>query len=141
MGGSMSISKANYEDIQNGIENKSIYLIHTLSSIEESCLIKNTLRSLDEENIINNLLNLNNKNMNIIIYGKNSSDQSIIIKYNQLLNLGFKNIHIYPGGLFEWLLLQDIYGSELFQTTNHEKDILKYKPPKRILNNYLIDNL
>ena len=79
--------------------------------------------------------------MNIIIYGKNSSDQSIIIKYNQLLNLGFKNIHIYPGGLFEWLLLQDIYGSDLFQTTNDEKDILKYKPPKRILNNYLIDNL
>ena len=58
-------------------------------------------------------------------------------KYNQLMQLGFKNVYIYPGGLFEWLLLQDIYGNELFPTTNEEKDLLKYKSPKRIFNHYL----
>ena len=29
--------------------------------------------------------------------------------------------------MFEWLLLQDIYGNELFPTTSKELDILKYK--------------
>lgn len=141
MGASISISKANFEDIQYGIENKSIYLIHTFLKQDENCLIEKTLTSDEEVNIINNLLNTGNKSINIIIYGKNSSDCSIIKKYNQLQNLGFKNVHIYPGGLFEWLLLQDIYGVELFPTTYNEKDIFKYKPPKKVFNHYLTNNL
>ena len=35
--------------------------------------------------------------------------------------------HIYIGGLFEWLLLQDIYGDDEFPTTTKIIDILKYK--------------
>jgi hypothetical protein len=31
--------------------------------------------------------------------------------------------------MFEWLLLQDIYGAASFPTTSKELDILKYKPP------------
>ena len=31
------------------------------------------------------------------------------------------------GGLFEWLLLQDIYGNDYFKTTTIENDFLKYK--------------
>ena len=38
------------------------------------------------------------------------------------------NVYVYPGGLFEWLLLQDIYGEDNFPTTLKELDILKYKP-------------
>ena len=30
--------------------------------------------------------------------------------------------------MFEWLLLQDIYGNEQFPTLGKELDILKYKP-------------
>jgi hypothetical protein len=92
---------------------------------------------MEEEQIINQLLKNTDKSANMIIYGQNSSDEAIIRKYNQLMQLGFKNVYIYPGGLFEWLLLQDIYGNELFPTTNEEKDLLKYKSPKRIFNHYL----
>jgi len=41
--------------------------------------------------------------------------------------------------LFEWLLLQDIYGSEEFPTTSHELDILKYKPMSAFNNLLLTD--
>jgi hypothetical protein len=68
-----------------------------------------------------------NRNVRIIVYGMNSTDLNITKKYEQLLALGFVNVFIYSGGLFEWLLLQDIYGKELFPTTVYERDILKYK--------------
>ena len=48
-------------------------------------------------------------------------------KYEQLIGLGFTNIYIYPGGLFEWLCLQDIYSKDEFPTTREELDILKFK--------------
>ena len=41
--------------------------------------------------------------------------------------MGFKNIYIYFGGLFEWVLLQDIFSEEHFKTTSKINDILKYK--------------
>ena len=53
---------------------------------------------------------------------------TIYDKYEQLAKLGFRNIYVYPGGIFEWLCLQDIYSDELFPTTKKELDILKYKP-------------
>ena len=34
---------------------------------------------------------------------------------------------MYTGGIFEWLLLQDIYGKDEFPTTSEELDILKYR--------------
>ena len=57
----------------------------------------------------------------------NSCDNSLIKKYNKLNKLGFSQIYVYPGGIFEWLLLQDIYGEDSFPTTKKELDILKYK--------------
>lgn len=65
-----------------------------------------------------------------MIYGKNSNDETIYKKYTQLSKLGFVNVYVYLGGLFEWLMLQDIYGTEEFSTTSRELDILKYKPTK-----------
>ena len=73
-----------------------------------------------------------NKSVIIIIYGLNYCDETIYNKYIQLLKLGFDNVHIYPGGIFEWLLLQDIYGDDMFKTTSKELDILKYKPTNSI---------
>jgi hypothetical protein len=81
----------------------------------------------------------NNKDKNIIIYGKNVNDMTVYDKYEQLLKLGFINVYIYPGGMFEWLCLQDIYSSELFPTTKKELDILKYKPMSRF-NTYYLTN-
>ena len=64
-------------------------------------------------------------------------------KYSKLVKIGVEQVYIYKGGLFEWMLLQDIYGEELFKTTSKIQDILKYKPPSlinRTENNYLLTN-
>ena len=139
MGGSQSIQKINFEDIQKVSKNPDSYLlINTLSELEQDCLIFNTIHANKEEQLINFHMN-NNKQIKIIIYGRNSSDENIYKKYNQLLKLGFLNVFIYLGGLFEWLMLQDIYGYDEFPTTIKQLDFLKYKPPPR-LNISLIGN-
>ena len=128
MGNTQSMKKINYEDMQTVIKNSEIYLIiNTLSQNEQQCLIVNTTLASDEESIINRFLK-ENKNIRIIIYGKNCNDETINKKYQQLLSLGFYNIFVYLGGMFEWLMLQDIYGKDLFPTTKKELDLLKYKP-------------
>ena len=139
MGNSQSIQKINYEDVQYAIKNtQQFLLINTLSALEQSCLIPNTTSIEHEEQLINNFLKIGNKQVKIIVYGKNYTDEKIYTKYNQLLSLGFYNIYIYVGGLFEWLLLQDIYGEAEFPTTKKELDLLKYKPNK-ILNIHLLE--
>jgi rhodanese-related sulfurtransferase len=134
---SSSIHQLNFEDIQEAIQNREKYvIINTLSSNNQECLLPNTLDSKQEETVINQLLT-NNKERHIIIYGKNVNDTTIYEKYEQLLKLSFKNVYIYPGGMFEWLCLQDIYSSDLFPTTKKELDILKYKPVSRFNSFYL----
>ena len=128
MGNISSNVKIGFEDMQS-LLNDSI-IINTLNNEQQKCLIKNTIISHDEENKINTLLNNNDINSNIIIYGINCCDDTIYKKYEQLNKLGFNNIFIYVGGIFEWLLLQDIYGNDNFPTTSNDLDILKYKPKK-----------
>ena len=126
-----SIKYVNFEDIQLICKNQkySTILINTLLLNQQNCLIKTTVPAIQEENIINQFIQQKQLTNYIIIYGKNNNeDDSIIKKYKQLKNLGFTNIFIYKGGLFEWLLLQDIFGEEEFPTTSKENDILKYKP-------------
>ena len=131
MGNSQSIQKINFEDIQYVLKNLNTYLlINTLSISEQNCLIPNTVNIDKEEDLINKLIETGNKSIKIIIYGKNSNDEKIYKKYTQLNSLGFYNIYLYSGGLFEWLLLQDIYGNKEFPTTTNELDILKYKSNK-----------
>ena len=129
-----SYKKINFEDIQYAIQKSNEYIIiNTLPISEQDCLIKNTLPYEQEEKTINELLNnydLNNKK--IIIYGKNANDESSEKKYSQLRTLGFSEIYLYTGGLFEWLLLQDIYGSVEFPTSKKILDILKYKANRQI---------
>ena len=99
----------------------------------QSCLIQNTIAIQEEEEIINSILNDKFlKSTTIIVYGTNSNDESIYSKYDQLVKLGIKNVFVYTGGMFEWLLLQDIYGRDLFPTTSRELDIIKYKPQKQL---------
>ena len=138
MGNQSSIQRLNFEDIQESIKNKNNYIIiNTLSNNSQECLIPNTIHYKDEENIINNMLS-NNTNIKVIIYGKNTNDMTIYDKYEQLIKLGFRNVYIYPGGMFEWLCLQDIYGTEEFPTKGQELDILKFKPSPKICNHYLL---
>ena len=132
MGASQSMQKINFEDIQTVIKQHETYLlIYTLPENEQSCLIQHTLPCEQEETIINKYVKYN-PNIKIIIYGKHCNDDKTFTKYNQLLSLGFFNAYIYVGGLFEWLLLQDIYGFELFPTTSVVRDFLKYKPSQKL---------
>lgn len=134
---SSSTYKINFEDMQEAIKSKGKYvIINTLSNNNQTCLLPNTIELGQEETIINKLLT-SNKEKDIIIYGKNVNDGTIYDKYEQLIKLGFNNVYIYPGGMFEWLCLQDIYSSDLFPTTKKELDILKYKPNSRFSTFYL----
>lgn len=140
MGNKMSTSiKINFEDIQYVLKNPEGHLlINTLSETEQDCLILNTMNIKNEENIINSCIKNGRKDIKIIIYGKNCNDEKIYNKYNQLTSLGFYNVYVYVGGMFEWLMLQDIYGEKEFQTTKKQLDILKYKPNK-VLNVALLE--
>ena len=40
--------------------------------------------------------------------------------------------------MFEWLMLQDIYGRDMFPTTKKEQDLLKYKS-NQLLNIALLE--
>ena len=132
MGASVSISKVNFEDIQSVCRSSNArLLINTLPPGMQGCLIPGTLPIDEEEGTINASLSTSDgKNREIIVYGKNANDETVHKKYQQLMSLGFRNVGIYPGGMFEWLLLQDIYSSASFPTTSKELDILKYKPPR-----------
>lgn len=138
MGNSPSVRKVNFEDVQFLLKNKKPILINTLDRNDQNCLIKGTIAISEEEEIINTFMK-KNINVTIVIYDSNSNSEKLIKKYNQLMNLGFYNVYIYPGGLFEWLCLQDIYGKENFPTTSQELDILRYKA-KSIFNSYLLQN-
>jgi rhodanese-related sulfurtransferase len=133
MGNSSSINKINFEDVQHALNNKEQFmLMNTLGESEQECLIMNTLPASQEEMIINKYLKSYSKDIQIIVYGRNNNDEKIQTKYNQLTSLGFNNVYIYTGGLFEWLLLQDIFGEKEFPTTKKQLDVLKYKPSKRL---------
>lgn len=132
MGNKSTIQRCNYEDIHSYLRNiennrNNGLLINTLEQNMQHCLIPKTINYKEEETTINHYLS-KNTSIHIFIYGKNSNDESIYEKYNQLLSLGFTNIYVYTGGLFEWLCLQDIYGDDIFPTTSKQLDILKYKP-------------
>ena len=134
-----STIKINYEDVQHIIKNPEGHiLINTLLETEQECLITNTINIKNEEAIINKCIQYGKKDIKIIIYGKNCNDERIYNKYNQLSSLGFYNVFLYTGGMFEWLMLQDIYGENEFPTTKKQLDILKYKPNK-VLNIPLLE--
>lgn len=126
MGNSHSVVKINYEFIQAEIKYNRALIINTMSSTNQGCLICGTLSISQEEDTLNHYLKTN-RSVKIIIYGMNSCDDTLSKKYAQLIKLGFLNVNVYVGGLFEWLLLQEIYGEELFPTTTCCKDHLKYK--------------
>lgn len=123
--------KANFEDVQHALKTEeTCLLINTLNEREQDCLIPKTIHASQEETLINKLISNNMKNVKIIVYGRNCNDENIYKKQGQLLSLGFYEVYVYVGGLFEWLMLQDIYGTVEFPTTKKEKDFLKYKPSK-----------
>jgi len=138
MGNQVSlIPKVSYEDIQmvvyrNSHVQHSTLLINTLPPSLQHCLIKTTVDIRFEERVVNTVIQ-KRPDIMIIVYGKNSNDITILHKYEQLVKLGFMNVHIYTGGIFEWMLLHEIYGKDLFKITRYEIDILRYRPKSVLL--------
>ena len=133
--GTRKINKVGFEDIVNFLKSKgkNIILISTLSSSDQNILIKNTTPSDNEEKIINDTLK-NGCTYVIIIYGKNCCDESVDNKYFQLVSIGYieEKIHIYYGGMLEWCLLQDIYDTVNFPTTNKCTDIIQFREKPKL---------
>ena len=104
---------ANHEDVLNTVMSRGL-LIHIMEH-KQQILIQGTLSADIEEDAINNAINKEEYDKLIVIYGKNSQvAEDLVKKQKQLMSLGFKNVKIYIGGLFEWALLQDVYGSKEF---------------------------
>ncbi len=131
--GNQLTKKVSFQDIQYAQSNEHTIIINTLPEHEQTILIFKTIPIASEISQVENAIKLKN---NIIIYGKNSNDETIYVKYNQISKLGGL-AYIYVGGLFEWMLLQDIYGHELFKTTSKTSDILKFKPNNILNTNYI----
>jgi hypothetical protein len=138
-----TLRNINFEDLQFAMgqqnnEYQKTLLINTLDPYMQACLIGGTLNIDSEVDTLNMHLK-NNKEVRVIVYGMNATDITCMKKYEQLMKLGFYNVFIYAGGMFEWLLLQDVYGPELFPTTTAKVDLLKYKG-RRHLNLKMLEN-
>lgn len=124
MGTTFGFDYINFEGVLCAIENRKT-IINTLPENLQKCLIYNTVTASEEEGHINQLIETSLEEP-IIIYGENSADTSVEKKYKQLKSFGFSKVYIYRGGMFEWILLQNIYGEDKIPTTFPEKDILRY---------------
>jgi len=123
------------EDIQYVLQHPNeFHLIHTLTHEYQDIVIPTTIPVFSEESVINEMItHIDVPDKPIIIYGKNNHDETIETKYQQLKSLGIEEIYIYSGGMFEWLLLNDIYGSTEFPIQSSTKklpDIWKYRPAR-----------
>jgi len=118
-----------FEDVQNIMKEPSCLLINVMPDNQQMCLIPNTQSPENEVKRINQLVQTRNmQEYSILLYGKNSDDGAALEKKRRELRfLGFQDVYIYLGGMFEWLLLQDIWGRELFPTTSQVLDILQYR--------------
>ena len=128
MGTTSSTYRISFSEMQRHVSGgaESI-IISTLPTNRQHCLIPRTVASGDEEKIINALIS-NNKRITVIVYGSNCNDTTVDIKHKQLIGLGLINTKIYTGGMFEWLLLQEVYGDVEFPTEGKELDLFLYQP-------------
>jgi len=120
------IPRIGFEEMLKVVSQPHKYvLINTLSPHLQHCLIPTTILASEEEGVVNDLLHkYQAESKTIVLYGMNSADTSVDKKYYQLVGLGYGEIVVYYGGMFEWLLLQDVYGIQQFSTTSKVLDIL-----------------
>jgi hypothetical protein len=128
------INNVNFEEVQKIINinnNLNTVIINTLPTHTQEYVILNTTNALKEEQYLNEQLQNGNKNIKILVYGKHYNDNSVLKKCSDLKTLGFSDVNMYGGGVFEWLLLRDVYGDELFPLNvgpHSAVEILDYKP-------------
>ena len=108
MGQASSFPRCSFRELQQ--KKGEFILINTLPLKKQHYLIKGTLPGTEEASRMNEYL-YKNKKIDIVVYGLDHQDPTVLKKFVQLKELGFLNVSIYAGGLFEWALLQEIYGS------------------------------
>jgi rhodanese-related sulfurtransferase len=121
-----------YEDVQ--AVHGTALLISVLNNSDQSVLIAGTVPSNEEVAAVEDALK---RKFPIIVYGRNANDTAALTKCAQLQSLG-STPYLYAGGLFEWLLLQDVYGDDVFLTEGKTVDLLRYRPPSVLSKRYLM---
>ena len=120
-------NRVGFEEVIQCIKGGKGLVISTLPLEKQGCLIHGAFTIEQEVVEINDLLENADFKQVIIVYGLNHTDNTVFKKQEQLMSMGFHNVQVYLGGMFEWLLLQDVYGKEQFPTTNKtDVDILSY---------------
>ena len=76
-----SVRKVSFEDIIDTVfqNRNSCLLVNTLPITDQECLISHTIPASAEESTINTTMS-QNKDLPIILYGRNTSDTSVLIK-------------------------------------------------------------
>ena len=115
-------NQISFEDVQ--FAQHTHVIIITLPLSRQQYLIENTVNCHEEIQVVEHAIKHKKP---IIVYGLNCNDPTIYKKYDQIKKLG-GHVFLYTGGLFEWMLLQDIYGHTHFKTTNKTNDVLQFKP-------------
>jgi len=120
-----------FEDVLHAIRAGPTKFI-LINTFTQDSMIQGTVSSDKEETVINEqLTDYTKPDIPIIVYGRNSVDDSVDRKEKQLRALGLEEIYIYRGGMFEWLLLGDVFGVEEFAVSVKVIDILKFAPGSR----------
>lgn len=83
--------------------------------------IHGTLSADEEERQINRLVERGSKNedrpKHIVYYGLNSTDTSPETQARKLMSHGLE-ASVYRGGLFEWVLLRELFGETVYRLNN-----------------------
>ncbi len=103
------------------------WLINTLPPHDQRCRIAGTL-SVEAEIAAVNGCRARDAQL-VVVYGRHSTDLSARAKREQLLGLGFVHVEVYVGGLFEWLMLREVFGAEEFPVDGTPPDdLLAFAP-------------
>jgi hypothetical protein len=116
--GQAAYSRCSFQELQQ--KKGDFVLINTLPLDRQSYLIQGTMPASEEARRMNEYL-YKNKHVDIVVYGLDHQDPSVVKKFAQLKELGFTKVSIYAGGIFEWSLLQEIYGKN-FPTEGTVRD-------------------
>jgi hypothetical protein len=106
-------------------------LINTFTPVQQQQhgLIRGTTLADKEEQVVQSALE-RDLSITILVYGHNALDPLPYRQADKLRNLGFKNVYVYVGGMFEWLLLCDLYGPDQYPLmTVQEEDPMHHAPP------------
>ena len=106
------VERITYEEMQRATKDTNGFIVSTLPIGEQGCLVLRTLTPAEEEKRLNDCLKKGEASRPVVVYGRNAGDCSPEKKCVQLAGLGFTSVRLYAGGLFEWALLQDIYGTK-----------------------------